>query len=161
MYTSNDSQIHMPQIHMSSNVHVHPFTCLFHRLLCLHMSIDVYVYCFADSHATDWYLYRFTRSSHCKSISSIAMSSHIYKYVSDSYIYRFTCLQHIDSRATEVNVLQPYKREYILQKWPILLRSLLIVATPWHRFTCLQHIDSLAHRFPCHRLFTRHRLIGV
>jgi len=128
-----DSSIRMQQIHMSSDVHVHPFICLFHRFLYL-MSIHVYVHWLADSHATDSCVYRFTRSSICKSILSIAISSHVYKCVSDSYVNRFTCLQHIDPHATDVNVLQPYKREYILQKRPIILRSLLIVATPWHRF---------------------------
>jgi len=31
-------------------------------------------------------------------------------------------------------VTEPYKRDYILHKRRIILRSLLIVATPWHSY---------------------------
>jgi len=38
------------------------------------------------------------------------------------------------------NAEEPYRRDYILQKRPIILRSLLIIATPYHRV--LLFIDS-------------------
>ena len=41
-------------------------------------------------------------------------------------------LRLVGSLKTQVSFAkEPYKRDYILQKRPILLRSLLIIATPW------------------------------
>ena len=60
----------------------------------------------------------------------------------------------VDSFAKE-----PYKTDYILQKRPIIWRSLLIVATPYHLIHCHNrswrrsdstYVDPQIGQFPCH-----------
>jgi len=44
---------------------------------------------------------------------------------------------HQTHKQTDCIVKEPYKRDYILQKRPIILRSLLIVATPYIHVDCI------------------------
>jgi len=60
-------------------------------------------------------------------------------------------------------VKEPYKRDYILQKRPIILRSLLIIATPYHD-SCVSvdvaeaeagtiDLCAMSHSYVCHDAF--------
>jgi len=56
---------------------------------------------------------------------------------------------------------EPYKRDYILQTRPIIIRSLLIVATPYHilicdmlytdeSYHCMNELGAASHMWTCH-----------
>jgi len=99
----------------------------------------------------------FFRVSHLSfRISHISLSTHLSSSLAYSF---FLCASHVTSlclfpslsyigwlrlvgsfRSKVIFAKEPYKKDYILQKRPIILRSLLIVATPYLSFRAFPHL---------------------
>jgi len=74
----------------------------------------------------------------------------------DTGIYTDTCILGVamTSRLLKITGLfckTAYKRDYILQKRPVILRSLLVVATPYH--TWFIHLCDVTHSCVCRDVF--------
>ena len=65
----------------------------------------------------------------------MSVGTRVFVFPAQSAICVMGWLRLVGSLKLQVSFAkEPYKREYILQKRPIILRSLLIVATPFHIF---------------------------
>ena len=102
--------------------------------LCVWVSWHAWVswHVCAVTHSCVWY----DSLGICVSSSSVRDKG-TFLYKSDTMGYEW----HISA---SVNDKEPYKRDYILQKRPIILRSLLIVATPYEWHT--QHLWVVHHK---------------
>jgi len=68
----------------------------------------------------------------CVSLISFVCLSHCCRVACPSYASHMGWLRSVGTLKSQVSFAkEPYKRDYILQKRPIILRSLLIVATPY------------------------------
>ena len=101
-----------------------------------HMNESCHIYEWVMSHA--WMIH----------VTQMNESCHTYDWVMSylTYLSDMGWLRLEGSSKLQVSFAkEPYKRDYIVQKRPIILGSLLIVATPYYIDECVTHMNESCH----------------